>query len=425
MLLKGNFSKLISGKYLIILDQSLLSVINFGSVLIISKLAAITVFGSFVVIYSYNYFIYIFSTFFLASPILIFLSKKWKSYEGKYLSSAIILNFVINFLFSFICYYFLTMQVGHISYWPFFLLSFTMSSFDILKKFIFSSISIHNKYGLYATGIINFLFFLLIFIYRKDLNIERILLTYWISFGVAVIFLMGIIFKKGIFQRIKLKDLRDSFLFIREVVNVHFHYSKWIILGGIAFWGYSQGVFIFAKAVGVNDFTIGKVRTIQNLLGVFNILLISLESHYLPIFSRISLEDGIKNVLKMTTHILKENITKFAMLFLLAIPVGLLLYNILYEDKYGSGYIVFSSFLFIQILLVFIKPFSIALKSIEKTKPFFVSHLLAITATLVSLPLFNLYSVSFSIPISLILANLQYVIYILYVYRKVELNLVQ
>ena len=422
MLSRINLSKYVSNKYLILLDQSLLSIINFGSILIISKLASINVFGSFVVTYSYSYFIYIFSTFFLSSPILIFLSKKWKFREGEYLSISLFFNFGINLFFSVITYFFLIKQVDAITYLPFFLLSFSMSFFDILKKFIFSSINVPVKYGLYATAIVNLLFFTLILIYKNDLTLERILNVYWISFGFSAIFLVAIIFMKGIFKRRLLNDLKGSLLFAKEILEVHFHYSKWIILGGIAFWGYSQGVYILAKAFSVDDFTIGKVRTIQNLLGVFNILLISLESHYIPIFSRISITDGLNNIFAMTKRIFSENMTKISILFLIAIPVGLLFYNLLYYDKYGSGIVVFMCFLLIQILLVFVKPCSIALKSIERTKPFFISHLLAITVTLIFVPVFKIYTVSYSIPFSLILANCIYVLYIIFIYRRIKAN---
>ncbi len=420
MLSRINFLKFIDNKYLIFLDQSLLSIINFGSILIISKLAAIDVFSSFVVTYSYSYFIYIFSTFFISSPILIFLSKKWKSLEGEYLTISIVLNFIVNIFFSISGYFFLTEQIGWLPFLPFFLLSFSMSFFDILKKFIFSSNGIQIKYGLFGTGIINFIFFTLIFLQSNNLSIESILFVYYISFGSAVIYLLTVISFKGIFKTKLIKNFRANLFFSREIIEVHFHYSKWIILGGIAFWGYSQGVYIIAKAFGVDDFTIGKVRTVQNLLGVFNILLITLESHYLPIFSRVSLEHQFKKIFIMTRRILNENGIKFSILFLFSIPIGLLFYDILYIDKYGSGTIVFLSFLLIQILLILFKPFSIALKSIEKTKPFFSSHLLAAATTVVCLPIFQLFTVSYSIPFSLIIANLMYVFYIFIVYRKEE-----
>src|SRR5690606_21552431 len=107
MLWKLGFLKgLYKNKYLIFLDQSLLSVITFGSILALSKMASVNVFSSFVITYSYSYFIFIFCTFFLSAPMLIFLSKKWQKQESNYLLTTLLLNLLLNLFFSLICFFF-------------------------------------------------------------------------------------------------------------------------------------------------------------------------------------------------------------------------------------------------------------------------------------------------------------------------------
>lgn len=416
------FQGLYKNKYLIFLDQSLLSIITFGSILALSKLASITIFSSFVVTYSYSYFIFIFCTFFLSAPILIFLSKKWQEQEGKYIFTALFLNFFLNIFFSLICFFFLKKQINEISFTLFFMLTFSMTSFDILKKFIFSSQTVHIIYGLAATIILNVIFFSTLFIYRHELSLGTILNIYWIAFFAGNFFLIASI----IYKRVFIFPLSENiYVFTKHVLQVHFKYSKWIILGGIAFWGYSQGVYIFAKSLGVNDFTIGKIRTIQNLLGVFNILLISLENHYTPIFANKATQTNLIGMTAIVVRIIKENYKKVLLLFVLSIPVGLLLYEIVYGEKFGSGTVVFLLFLIIQFLLVAIRPFSIALKSIENTTPFFVSHLLAVISLIIVLPILIYFESSYTLALAILIANFVYVLYIAahyYLRRKKQLE---
>lgn len=372
----GAYHLFLKDKYLILFDQALLSVINFGSILLLSKLADIATFGNFVITYSYSYFIFIFSTYLLAAPILVFLAKKWEQEEGIYLWICVLTNLIINLIFSAILFYFLQQQIPEVYFVNFFLLSLGMSSFEVVKKFVFSSRSIPVKYGLFSTILLNILFFTLLFALSHTLSVNSILEVYAISFFSGFFFVLFFSFQLGIFKKVSRKSAM-AFNFFSEVIRTHYRYSKWIILGGIAFWGYTQGIYILAKYFEVSDFMIGKVRTLQNLLGVFNILLIALENHYTPIFSKESLNGGFQNVQVHIRKLFKENYLKFLGLFVVAIPVGLMFYNFLFSEKYGSGTTIFLMFLGVQFVLLIIRPLGIALKSVEKTIPFFISHILA------------------------------------------------
>src|SRR5690606_19858307 len=218
----------------------------------------------------------------------------------------------------------------------------------------------------------------------------------------------------------------NIYKFNRQVIQVHFKYSKWIILGGIAFWGYSQGVYILAKSCGISDFNIGKVRTIQNLLGVFNILLISLENHYTPIFANKATQTNLIGLTTIVIRIIKENYKKVLILFILSIPLGLLFYDMMYGEKYGNGTTIFLLFLLVQLFLIGIRPFSIALKSIENTVPFFVSHLIAVISLIIVLPVLIYFESSYTLPLAILIANFVYVLYIAaHYYLRIKKSLVQ
>lgn len=411
MLFRLNFAKVLNNKYLVFMDQVLLSAINFGSILVLSKIASIAVFGSFVVIYSYGLFIFTFSSLLISGPILVFLAKKWEKKAGEYLTSSLFINLFINFLLSGICFFFLKNQIENLPYYLFFILPFGMTFFDIVKKFTFSTRNVPVKYALISTLIVTLLFFGQLFFYMDSLRLENILIIYWVSFFTGSVFLLTMIFSEKTIRESISFSLARIFDFGKEVWRTHFHYAKWIVLGGIAFWGYSQGIYILAEFYGVDDFTIGKVRTVQNLLGVFSILLIAMENQFTPILARNIGEKGILGLRALMGRAFKENYWKIGGLFLLAIPIGLFFYESLYGEKYGVGFVMFLIFWLVQLVLVIVKPLSIFLKSVESTKPFFISHALAAISILVFFPLMGGEN-PYSLPIAMMVANFLYVGYI-------------
>ncbi len=408
----------LNNKYLLLLDQSLLSVVNFGSILLLSRVATVDIFGSFVVTYSYGFFIYIFCTLLLSAPILIFLKKKWHQQEGTYIAVALVVNSVLCLLLGTVAFYFLRSQIPEISYIHFLLLPLSMTLFDIVKKFVFSSDNIHVKFGLLATVLLNISFFGMLVFLMYGISLDEILLTYSISFLSGVVVLLFIIFSNHTVRGTIHGSAMEIIHFGKEMIRTHFNYAKWIILGGIAFWGYSQGIYILAKSFQVDDLIIGKVRTIQNLVGVFSILMITLENHYTPIFSKTVSEENNEGLGRLIRNVYKENYLKVLALFILAVPIGLGFYHFVYLDKYGSGTGIFVMFLMVQLFLVAIKPLGIALKSIEKTIPFFVSHVFAALVMVVVFPILLYIKNEFSLALTFLLANLTYVIYIIVYYFK-------
>jgi len=392
-------------KYILLVDQAFISIINFGSILVIAKLASILVFSSFVVVYSYLYFTYIFLTLLLSNPILIFLKKKWSNNEENYLMVIILLNIVFNLLISTILYTFLSYQIEGVSYLSFLFVSLSMTLFEILKKYIFSTNNISIIYAMLSSILLNILFFSFLFIFKNELNLNEILKVYWFSFSLVVLSLLSFFYFKKVFN-VNYKNI--SFAFIIDVAKTHINYSKWLILGGIAFWGYSQGIYIIAKSFNIDDLVIGKVRTIQNLLGIFNILAFTIENYYTPIFSSKVKKNLIAEVIPSLKEYYKENTLRIFILFAAALPIGLYFYNIMYSDKFGNGLIIFIIFYLIQLALIIIKPIAIALKVIEVTKPFFVSHIFAALSLLIFTPFLLNKNNAVSFSLIFVIANIIY-----------------
>lgn len=364
-------------KLLIFIDQSLFALFNFGSIFVLSKLASISVFSSFVLFQSNIFFLYIFCTFFLSSPILVLFPKRWKD-RAAYLKVLFWTNILITLVFSTVLFYLLNRQGVNVDYRYVFLIPMLMSLFELFKKYMFSSFKINLRHAVISSILLNTSFFLSVVYFRGELSLSLILNLYAFAYLLANIYLfivfllmkiMGITFLFPVFKK------EDQF---SQILTHHFVYSKWIILGGVAFWGYTQGLFIYSKILGVSDLGIGKIRTIQNLLGVVNIFIISVENFYTPFFSKFIAEKNNSEVHQLVTSIYKKHSLKVVGLLLLVFVFAMVFYQLLYFEKYGQAFLIISLFTLSQLVLFMLRPIIISLKSIEVTQPFFLAHLAAV-----------------------------------------------
>lgn len=408
----------LNDKYASLLDQAFLSVVNFGATLAFSKLAAISVFSAFVVTYSYTVAVYFIISLLISAPILVYFSKKWKNFGSSYFFSTIVLTLLINLIVTFLLFYFLEKQVEEIQYHEFFLLCVGINMFDVLKKFAFSVRGSLLKRGLVSTITLNLVFFGFVAYFGEGLSLSNIIFIYNISFFTANFLLIIFILRNRIFHIKKMGISHYGLKFPKRIFQVHFKYSKWLLFGSLAFWGYSQGIYVLAKYYDVNDLMIGKVRIIQNLLGVFNILVISLENYYMPVFSKEAFTYRLNSIKLPLKQVYQENYKKILFLFFLSVPIGLGVYHFLYLEKYGSGTTIFIAFIIVQFLLVCAKPIAIALKSVEHTKPEFWAHVISVVCMVAVLSALVKFTGGESLVIAFVSAHLVYVLTIFLFFRS-------
>lgn len=360
-------------KYYVLIDQVLVSLLNFGSIFLLSKLASISIFAKFVLTYGYSNLIFILATYFLSAPVLVFFPKKNPEESSPYLASLMALNILSALLLSVIGFWVVQLQVGNVSFWAFLGINFSMIIHDLFKKFIFAQNRMSFIYTVFSSILLVLIFFGLTLYKSDSLDLNTILEIYTISFLASSTIMLLFIGKNGFLNKRSfipsLTNIKLIFVFFKE----HYIYSKWIIMAGILFWGYSQGIFILGDILGVSELGISKTRTIQNLLGLFTIVIMSMESYFLPSFSR-----RVENLRLVVKEFYSRFTFPLIIMFLLSIPVLYLAYDFVYEEKYGSGLYIIGILLLSQIVVIFAKPLSIALKAKEISYPLFIAHLTAI-----------------------------------------------
>lgn len=383
MEIRAVLKKIKGKKTTILFDQALFSLFNFGSIFVLSKVADVAVFSDFVVFQSNVFFLFIFCTFFLSSPILVLYPKKWREHEKEYLRALLCSNIVLNLVIGLVLFFLLQQQGLYISYIFVAGIPFLMITFDIFKKYMFSSNRIPLYHTWVASLLLNIVFFFCIFYFNSSLTFTTILSIYFFSYAIAAFYLLLIFLAKGILRlEFFIVKINKNALFF-NVINHHFKYSKWIILGGIAYWGYAQGLYIYANELNTSPLGIGKIKTVQNLLGIVSIFIITVENFYTPMFSNFIRLHPTKNISEMVRKVYRENYIKALGLLLIVLVFSILFYKILYLEKYGEALLIISIYCFCQSLMLFLRPITMALKAQEITRPFFIGHLWATLTMLV------------------------------------------
>jgi hypothetical protein len=355
---------------------------NFGSVLLLSSLLNENIFSQFVVLYSYSTLINIILTTVFSAPILVFGVKKWSHEKFNYLGTIVICFSFSNILFSFLSFLVLRIQVEEVFLYNFLLMNFGMTLIEIFKRFIFSNKTIPTVIAPLISLLMNCVFFGGVFIFKEALDLNRILLIYWASYLSAnLCFVIVMYALTGAKKEISLSRIIDS-RFYKLIFTTHFKYAKWVLAGAVSFWVYSQGIYIFGKAIGVSDFAISKLRIVQNLFGVFTILVMAMDNFLTPSFALKALES--ESLIPVAMKDFYKRYTKpLIVIYIISIPVMYLAYCIIYEEKYGEGIIYILLVWLTQLIAMSTKPISIALKAKEVTYPLFYSHLYAAISMLI------------------------------------------
>jgi O-antigen/teichoic acid export membrane protein len=170
-------------------------------------------------------------------------------------------------------------------------------------------------------------------------------------------------------------------LMLQDITIRHWRFAKWLILSTILQWG-SGNFLMAASSVILGTYTLGVLKAIQNILGVANIVLQGL-NNFVPIVVSKLLSTG--GFLRSERYILK--ITGYSILGILLLCSPILIFpiqtvRILYDFQLvGQEYIIYW-FVAINIAMLIVMVQGLMLNAIEEPKPQFTSYLVS---TIISL----------------------------------------
>ena len=362
-------------KLIAIAEQGIISSLNFGSILLLSSILSAEVFTKFIVIFSIASFVFIISSCFIATPLMIFLPKHWIGKEKLYLFNILIINFALSSLlllisiliYSFFKDIFFDLNVIiFISLW---------SSYEALRKFYYT-INISRKRLLFSSLSLFFVFFTFLFFkyfFYEEITLVTVFAAYSISYAIAFFLAFTP------FYSIKHRFTKIDFNIIITLLNSHYNFSKWLVLGSFAFWIYTQGYYLIAVEF-LLDKQISKVRTIQNILGIFSVLALVIENIFTIDASNYFLKFKEKGLVIFVNNFFQKAKKYLLIIFFLMLIFAFIIYNYFYESKYGESKGLILIFAISQLLLLALKPLVLVLRVKEFTLPFTVSHVLAALA---------------------------------------------
>lgn len=372
------FNFLKNNKLLIFLDQVLVSGSNFTISILLARFLGIENYG----VYSIYWIIVAFSVsiqnaYVIAPMFSIGPTIKEKNID-LYLTSSFYNNLIIIVLVSF----FLV------------ILMFGASFFELQwndKKLIYlvtlvSSLSIFHdflrRYLIFKCNLVRLLkidvlsyfgFIILIFIAHltQNLSVYNVFILYVFSFGFSIFL--------GVFY---LKIKRVDFRYFKVFFLKNLSFSKWLIYSSLLQWGSGNYLVLVAGSL-LGSSVVGGVKVIQNLMGVFNVIFLSLEN-ILPIqFSDTFKKEGLGSLFKGFLKYLKIGILIFSSLILLMLfDTSELIIIKVYGSNYLSYSVYIPYFIIITCVIYLGNLLRYLLRTINETKFIFSGYVFSLLFSL-------------------------------------------
>lgn len=271
----------------------------------------------------------------------------------------------------------LPIEIPHLSFIPILsgLLFFQMAH-DFYRKRCFIEDRIYLVFVIDAILCLGQLTLITFFWLRNELTLELTLSLVLIANIASV---MIAVFNYAI----KLNELSSMF----QDWKKQFDYSKWLLGTAILQW-FSGNYFIIIGAAIIGPIAVGALRMVQNIMGFFHIIFLSLEN-IAPIEAARQLSVGgwSAMVAYLKSMTFKIGIVFFALLLIISIGAPLII-KLLYGADYTKFSYVVIAYCGLYIFVFLSIPLQFALRTIEMTYPLFIGY---ISATIFSFLAANLF----------------------------------
>jgi O-antigen/teichoic acid export membrane protein len=190
----------------------------------------------------------------------------------------------------------------------------------------------------------------------------------------------------GAWSFIKTKQ-KITFLSTQNVLESHWCDGKWLLLTALLQW-FAGNYFVASSAVWIGQSALGTARMAQNIVGVLNIVLISLENT-LPLAAAKSYrENGWQGLLSTLKSEMLRN-SPMVFLFLGAFGIlGTTLFSYLFGTVPEGTSLVIWGYASVYALTFLALPLRVALRTLGKSRVIFFSYVVSATFSLAMAPLF-------------------------------------
>jgi O-antigen/teichoic acid export membrane protein len=375
---KNNIKGIFQNNVFVLLDQGLLSGLNFTVAILLARFMGITIYGEFVVLWTLILFFFNLQQAFVISPFQSLQTTDLT--KNVYNQRGIALFFYTNLLITIVGLFGLTVltkvfipEIQSSNYTSQLIITaISFLFYDYLKKV---SIANNNtKTAFIMTLVLSLLQFsgLLALYIVKQLTLENWLWITAVSYTAAFV---------SSLNKIPLTVFSPSLH--PDTIKRIWNYNRWLVLTSILQW-FSGNYYLLAAAGLIGSFAVGAIRIIQNLYGLLNIVFQAMENKIPVSASKIYSTTGFNDMGAYFFHIMKY----ISPIILLSIGLLITFKNSIIELIYGSQYLEYSwlsyyfGLLYIVILLAI--PFRFILRTISKTNTLFISYAITSIFALIS-----------------------------------------
>ncbi len=403
-------------KLLIFVDQTLVSGSNFILGILLARYLGVEGYGRFALIWLIVLFFSSLQIACIISPMLTLGSKKSLLVLDKYLTSMISMQFLFTLLSAVCLYAFFEIAVYFDEQWnigdlKLYVIATTILFLfqDFVRRYFIIKLQYFKLIFVDSIAYLGQLVGTIYFIYTDNLELKSVLLVISLSFGLS--FLLGYPQIKKISTTVVHKKL----LFLRN-----WQFSKWLILTSVTEWG-SGNMYIIIGSFFLGSWVAGLIRIMQNVMGIFHVIFIALDTFLSMKISIIYKKKGYS----ITYSIMQKYALYGLFAFFMFVVFGFLfdkkIINYLYGAEYQNYAYLLSWFILIYLFIFLSLLLKIFLRAIEQTKLIFqATFLVTIFNLIIILPLIKIFGLD-GVVVGILISNIVYVIYINNKLKRLEL----
>ena len=362
-----------------LVDQGIVSLVNFLVSVLLVRFLGIEAFGVYSLLWMSILFLQSLQTAIIITPMMTIGAKQLSEDKALYHGAVISHQMLFSVTSSIILYVaiaisnFVVPQWGIIDYAiPLSLVAFLSQNQDFLRRLFFLE-------GRTITALVNdsicyigrLLVLFIVFICSEP-SLKSVfsvmLITLFLSVSLGVM---------------KLGKTNFDYKYSIEVFKRHWKMSTWLTGSALLMW-FSGNYFVVAAGAMLGPAAVGVLRASGNVIGMFNVLFLGLENIVPQSFSKHYLltgSSGLRSYL-MKVVLIGGALTTLASILLsfFSEPLIIAIYG---EEYAGNGYILIW-YCIISIFQYCLIPFNIGLRTLENTKPQFVSQVLTMIFSVVT-----------------------------------------
>jgi O-antigen/teichoic acid export membrane protein len=275
-----------------------------------------------------------------------------------------------------------------------------VQSQDFLRRYFFVRERAALAFANDSISYLGRLLLLVVFFKFRILDINEVLWLIACSSGLATVI--------GYFKTERLIYHRT---YVYKMLKKHWHFSKWLIVSALLQWT-SGNFFLVAAGSILGVFAVGAIKAAQNIIGITHILFQAMENFVPSKAANAFTKEGAPGLLKYL-----RGISWYGGLFIAAIAFFAAIFSdFWFKCVYGNEFLNYSYLLkwfsLIYFAGFFVIPLSAGLRAIEKTKSLFSSFfLMSLVSVLLAYPLVTYFGLN-GVMVGILSVKLGILIYI-------------